>query len=620
MVMVPARLLKFSWVKRLLLHTRRTPVLLTGAVLLGAAIGSFVIARTQQPLAVALAHRESIQVVGPLEVDFTQEIAPDYTATISPDVPGTWKTERTLLGISAARFVPKTRFEAGRTYHLHLEGLKRSVTRQPLPTIDQDFTAQIPPAVKAVQPAANATGVAVKPHLMITLKEPNKGVRELLPALTPAVPLKLVSSDDTVFIWEPMTPLTQGMAYTFTVDDGRVQTLEKRRLATVAFTVVTQPGIVSARTGGLLAPGQTVDIMFDQPMQTDAAPFEFEFKGKGVWADERTYKFTPEGLLPGKTYTYKIKAGAASKGGGLLEADHPYQIATNGAVTASVSPGGGVKLNTPMRVAFDQPVDHASAQGKFSTKPEVAGSFSWSGNTMIYTPTQTAFQTTYSFGVAAGVVPVWGLPSAKAMSGSYITENQTLKLAVPLYKQAYGRSCELASLRMLLAFRGIMVSDWDILMKIGYNPRPRDTASNSWENPNETFVGNVDTMSWSQGYGVHSGPIATAARTYGRNATAYNGVSAAFIAGQVHAGNPVEFWGHISPAKSDSWNTPSGVVTTTTSMHARVVYGVTGRPDAPIGFYINDPWTGSTFYWTAAELMSNMNAALPASNQVVVVF
>jgi uncharacterized protein YvpB len=207
-----------------------------------------------------------------------------------------------------------------------------------------------------------------------------------------------------------------------------------------------------------------------------------------------------------------------------------------------------------------------------------------------------------------------------ALSGSYVTENEIIKLNVPVYKQAFGRSCELASLRMLLAFRGIATTDWDILQRIGYNPRPRDTATNSWDDPNKTFVGRVDTYSWSQGYGVHAGPVATAAKSYGRNATAQFNVSAAFIASNIHAGNPVEFWGHLSAAEHDSWNSPSGVVNTTNSMHARVVYGVVGRADAPVGFYVIDPWTASKSYWSTAELMANMNAAPPASNQAVVVY
>jgi uncharacterized protein YvpB len=289
-------------------------------------------------------------------------------------------------------------------------------------------------------------------------------------------------------------------------------------------------------------------------------------------------------------------------------------------VGASLGPRGAVKLNTPVRVAFDQPVDHGSAESHFQRTPAVEGSFAWSGNTMTFTPRNTGYQTSYTFTVAPGVAPSWGLPSAQAFSSSYITENQVIKLKVPAYKQAFGRSCELSALRMLLAYRGINVSDWDLLMKVGYAPRARDKGSNSWENPNQMFVGNVNTSNWSEGYGVHAGPVAAAGRTYGRNTQAYYNISAAFIAGNIHAGNPVEFYGHISAPRADSWNTTSGVVQTTTSMHGRVVTGVVGSASNPVGFYINDPWTGGSMYWTAGQLMANMNAVPGVSNQAVVVY
>jgi uncharacterized protein YvpB len=172
---------------------------------------------------------------------------------------------------------------------------------------------------------------------------------------------------------------------------------------------------------------------------------------------------------------------------------------------------------------------------------------------------------------------------------------------------------------MLLAYRGIYVTDYDILQRIGYTPRARDQSTNSWENPNVQFVGYLDTFSWSQGYGVHAGPVAAAAVSYGRSATASFGVSAAFISASIHAGDPVEFWGHIGPPQADSWNTPSGVVATTTSMHARVVYGVMGSAAAPTAFYIHDPGLGNSFVWSPAQLMANMNAVPGVSNQAVVV-
>jgi uncharacterized protein YvpB len=587
----------------------------TGLVLI---IGVFVV-RTQQAMTVKLADQRSVQVAGPLNIEFSQEVAPGLKPVIEPTVAGTWKQSRSVLGVSNIWFEPVKRFEAGHTYTVRLMNMKRVLTGATLPDIVQKFTAQSASTIKSTSPAANAKDVSIKPQLTIKLTAANRGLRSLRASLIPAVPLRQVKNDDQTFVWEPVTPLKQGTAYTFVLEDARMSTPEERSLTEVPFTTVTQPGIVSARTGGFLSPGQTIDITFDQAMKPGTDAFQFDVGGKGSWTDDHTYRYTPEGLKPGTIYNYKVKAGITSKVGGVLEAERPFQVASNGAVGASLGTGGTVGINSSVRVSFDQAVDHASAEAHFGISPAVGGKFSWSGNSMTFTPAGLEYQTTYNYGVSAGITPSWGLPGTAA-SRSFATETQVIKLNVPVYKQAYGRSCELASLRMLLAYRGINVSDWDILMRVGYNPRPRDTASNTWDNPNTMFVGRVDTYSWTEGYGVHAGPIAAAARSYGRTATSSNNVSASFIAASIHAGNPVEFWGHISPASPDSWNTSSGVVQTTNSMHARVVYGVVGRPDAPVGFHIIDPWTATKMYWTTAQLMSNMNGAPPASNQAVVVF
>jgi len=579
--------------------------------------------RTQGTLKVALASQQAVLVAGPLKVDFGQDVAAGYTATIEPQVAGSWKQEHTVFGVSAAAFTPTKRFEAGRKYALKITGIRRAVTGKRLGDIQAGFTVQLPSGVAKTSPAADAKDVGVKPRLSVTLRDANQGVRQLKPTLTPAEPLKLISSDDKTFVWEPQMPLKQGEKYTFTLEDTRVADPLKRNLFNNVFTVVAQPAIAAARTGGFFAPGQTADIVFAQPMEPSATGFKFDLAGKGSWVDDHTYRYVPTdgALKPGTTYNYVVKAGLKSKVGGVLEADVPYQFASNGAVGASFSPGGGdVGLNAPIKVAFDQAVDHASAQAKFSLNPGAAGAFSWSGNTMIYSPT-LAYQSNYTIRVAPGVVPTWGLPNTAVLSGSLATLPETIKLGVPMYKTQYRMSCELASLRMLLAFRGVNVGDdKDLLSTIGYNPHPRDQANNLWDNPNLTYVGDLGGYPNNTGYGVHAGPIAKEAQSRGRQATASFNVPASYISAQVHGGNPVEFWGHSTPSKADAWNTSSGVVQTWLSSHARVVFGVVGSADNPLGFWIIESMTGKPFYWTTDQLMANMNVVPGVSNQTVVVY
>lgn len=593
------------------------------AIVLGIALGVWIILRTQQSVRTIVLSSQSVLVASPLKIDFNQDIASGFEASIEPSVLGTWHEAKTLLGVSAVTFKPSGRFEAGRTYTLRITNLKRAITGAPIANVEQKFTTQTPPGIKSSTPARDAANVSTKTRFTIELTAANQGIRELTATLNPATPLRLITSDDHRYIWEPEQPLKQGTAYTFILDDARIAATDKRNLVTIPFTTVAQPGIASARTGGFFVPGQAADITFDQPMEPDVDKFVFyNLKGKGVWVDDRTYRYTPEGLKPGTTYNYTVKAGLRSRAGGVLETDRPYQFATNGAVgTASVSPlGTGHALNTPIRVAFDQAVDRVSAQSRFSISPAVAGTFSWSGNTMTFTPAGYAYQTTYSYNVASGVVPTWGLPSTKPLGGSFTTDYQVVRLNVPAYKAQYAMSCELSSTRMVLGYYGIATDDYGVLTRIGYNPRHRDTATNSWENPNLTYVGFLNGSANTNGYGVHAGPIAAAARTFGRDATAHFNVSAQFIASHIHAGRPVIWWGHSTPAKPDSWNTSSGVVQTWLSSHARVAVGVKGSPDAPVGFYVTDSMNGGTTYWTAAKMMANMNIIPGVSNQAVVVY
>lgn len=596
-----------------------TALLVVAGLVTGTAIGYV---RTQGKLTLAVASQQSVRLAGPLTVDFSQDIAPGTKATIEPKIAGTWHEQRTLLGVSALTFKPSGPFQPTQKYQLRLTGMKRVLSGTVIPEVDQSFKTQYSDQIASVYPTDGAQGMGVKPLFKVSLSTANDGERALRPTLTPAAPLKLVSSNNKDYVWTPETPLKQGAAYTFALEDARITDPAKRKLVSTSFHIVSEPGIVSARTGGLFAPGQSVEIKFDQAMEADTSHFAFDLKGKGAWTDDKTFNFTPDALKPGETHPYKVKGGLKSKAGGVVEADHDFAFATTGPINASGTPGGGGNsLTAPIRLTFDQGVDHASAEAHFSISPAAPGKFSWSGNTMTYVPTGMEYQTTYSFGVAPGVAPVWGLPNTARLGGSFSTVLQTIKFNVPVYKQPYSSSCELTALRMVLAYRGITASEMDIVGRVGYAPRNRDTATNTWDNPNEMFVGALNGSQASSAYGVHAPPIAKAARSYGRNATLEYGLTPQFISARIHEGNPVIFWGHSFPAKADSWNTPSGaVVQTWMNSHARVVVGVTGSANAPTGFYINDSWGGKSFYWTNSQLMANINTLGSVSNQGVVVY
>ncbi len=204
-----------------------------------------------------------------------------------------------------------------------------------------------------------------------------------------------------------------------------------------------------------------------------------------------------------------------------------------------------------------------------------------------------------------------------------IAQLKVTQLNVPFFKQQYIRSCEEASLRMVLAFYGIATNDMEIVQKIGYNPRAWDYTNNIWDDPSEMFVGFIDAANKS-GYGTFAPAIEKGAKMYGRDAGSYSKITAQFIGQQIHDGHPVIVWGFYDapPFIKYSWKTDKGkTIAAYRGEHARVVTGLVGDPNNPVGFFLNDPQSDqANEYWSASRLMKHMNMLGSLTNQAVVVY
>jgi uncharacterized protein YvpB len=219
-------------------------------------------------------------------------------------------------------------------------------------------------------------------------------------------------------------------------------------------------------------------------------------------------------------------------------------------------------------------------------------------------------------------VPSLKLKNENEETPKAIPSSKIVQLDVPAFKQEYIRSCEEASLRMVLAFYGINTNDMEIVKKVGYDPHPWDTKNNIWDDPDTMFVGSIDDPN-KNGYGTFAPPIARAAQAFGREAESYLGVSDKFLAEQIYAGHPVIVWGF---SKMDSlqkyfWSTKEGKkIVAYRGEHARVITGVYGDPAKPTGFLLNDPLNGEkNEYWSTSRLITQMNMLGNLTNQAVVV-
>lgn len=180
------------------------------------------------------------------------------------------------------------------------------------------------------------------------------------------------------------------------------------------------------------------------------------------------------------------------------------------------------------------------------------------------------------------------------------------KIDVPILYQERALSCEAATLRMALAYRGVTVTEQELLDAIGRDPTPRTRTSAGivWGDPDEAFVGNVDGVIGRTGYGVHAGPIGRVAGQY-RRTEVLTGASPQALADAIATGNPVIVWGHLTSGRPMTWRTPGGkTIHAINGEHTRVVVGYTGRQEEPTGFHLNDPIYGRQ-YWKLEKFMKN---------------
>jgi uncharacterized protein YvpB len=146
---------------------------------------------------------------------------------------------------------------------------------------------------------------------------------------------------------------------------------------------------------------------------------------------------------------------------------------------------------------------------------------------------------------------------------------------------------------MALAFRGVIVSEEELLAKVGVDPTPH--KGDVWGNPYERFVGNVDGTQMKDGYGVYWGPIARVASDY-RRAAAFEGWTIGNLTQEIQNGNPVVIWTYAGRGRQTSWKTPEGRdIYAVRDEHTVLAVGFVGQPSNPTQIIINDPLIGKIY-------------------------
>jgi len=182
-------------------------------------------------------------------------------------------------------------------------------------------------------------------------------------------------------------------------------------------------------------------------------------------------------------------------------------------------------------------------------------------------------------------------------------------LPITFDPQDHALSCEIATLKMVLAYRGAGVPESTLIRLVGTDGVAKTTRDGEllWGDPNKGFVGNIDGRMPATGYGIYWEPIAGAARAY-REASVIYALTPPEIAEQIREGNPLIVWGYLGSGERLQWRTPEdAVINAVLHEHTFVLHGFRGSVGDPKGFYLMDPIYGER-YWDTDTFMDNWKA------------
>lgn len=598
--------------------SHRAAWIVSAGVFLVLAVGTILWSYVPQPTLDVPMENGRVPLDASIRVDFSIPVSREMNVSITPETFGETEYSRYIYQDRLARtltFRPEVTWLPDTTYQIKITGIKSAWPsyRQPR-TIAFSFTTAAVPTVISVTPS---TDDELSPDAVwqISYDQPSpKGVTFTY-AFSPEMAFDAsTTSDGTVTILKPSEPLSQGTTYQLTAyqhvtqyytdTDDVAHQGDPTSVLQDSWTVREAPGVVNVSpSGDTVGITDPIVVTFTQAM--DAASFSehahLDPETDGDWraSGDTQFTFQPAGYAPDTAYRLTLAKGMKNSTGGFLTEDATYAFTTIGPVhisqTLPADTGGGVGVNSAIRMTFDQPVDHESAQAHFSINPGVSGDFTWDGNTLIFQPVgPLSFNTGYTVRLSSGVKGRQGFDLVSDYAFAFTTELSVTKLNVAYNHQDHNLSCEVAALVMALTYKGVNVTETPLINAIGFDPTPK--SNGVWGNPNVAFVGDIDGHQPSTGYGVYWDPVATAAQAY-RPATAFSGWTVAQLTAEIKKGNPVVIWGTAGSGTRIDWKTPQGGnVVAINGEHARVAIGFIGSAENPTKIITMDPLVGEKYF------------------------
>lgn len=568
----------------------------------------------------------------PVRIVFDHPVKESALRTaIHPKLSGTWTLDTAwLAGTSTLTFTPSESPDLATRYTIELSGIRNLAGGQPKKYL-LSFQTDTVPTFVSISPANEAVEVMPDAPIVLSFDKALSDAVDISLSATPEIQFDAPVVAGRTVTFAHASLFQKGAAYELkaflrtvkrnyetgqtTLNDELVQ------LTTSAFTTIAAPAVQHyAPTGTGVDPNGPIRLEFKQVMERESTQAAFSITpsvaGSFAWETDQIMVFTPgQPLTKGQTYDVALANTAKAASGFALDENFTWSFTTIGLVTVTgFSPADGATgadVTTPIRIVFNQPVDHASAEKSFSISPATAGAFAWDGNTMIFDPASNlAYNVTYTVTVAAGVKTIHGLDSTSPFSARFGTRNQTVMLSVPAYRQAHVYSCMIAAARSALAFRGKNLSESAIIAAVGIDSTKWSGtwggSNGVWGDPDAAIVGPLDNAAATSpagksttnvywGYGSHWGPIARAMNSFGVDTEVKSGMTVSDLARSIADGRPVIVWwvNGIWPSYEVRWKTPSGKsVRGVNGMHVQVVRGFTGPVENPVSFTVTDSGYG----------------------------
>jgi len=558
-------------------------------------------------------YSKPIEIVFNLPVDRNR-----LNPNMNPLIKGRWEWEP-YLGIErftrVGKFYPEETLFPNERIVIYITGIARVGYRNEGHEGGIVLDSVAMPEVKATRPFNKKENVDINEEILVLLTKPIDNLADLNFKIEPKIDFDIKNETPTLIRLTPKTKLSQSTQYILTVQRApkRVDLITNKELERdnfldihkISFTTIKEPFIKSITPkGNSVKADSSIRIRFETEMDKEIAESKIsispEVKGQFEWLDDRTLSLKPtEPLKKATKYTINIGSGLKSALGGSSERSLTHEFETVGKVKiASHSPSNGeikVNINSNISITFDQEVDHASAQEKFSISPNVNGTFRWEGNTLTFDPDGFGFATTYTVKFAPGIKSVYGLENDAELSFSFTTRSNEIIISVPWYAQVQNPvsfTCNITSAKMVLAWKGFSTYEAGLISELGYNAGWDNVNQRYMGNPYKEFVGSADGF-W--GYGVYWTALQRLFNNRGIATEIKSNWNIYDLARSIENGKPVIIWrynGTSTNADLD-WVASDGTyVDGIRGQHGGVVTGFRGTVDNPTQFYINDPWFG----------------------------